>query len=170
MSIIFGTHASIYTDIGLIFVILSAIFGISARYFIGKKRPYIHMLLNITGVVFLYIFLGFYLLNYFFGGVKTFGGTGLFVVAFYYVFLLIHMIGAASLGILCTYQVGRSLKRFDNSQQNEWKKFPFEKEFRTSHKSLGRLSVYLWVFTAVSGVVVYVMLYVLYTPITVIAV
>lgn len=168
MSVIFGTSASIYTDIGLTFVVISAIFGVLARLYIGKKRPYIHMILNIIGVVCLYIFLSFYVLNYLLESVRTFGGTDLVTVAFYYVFLLIHMAGAATMGILCTQQVVRGLKRFDNSQSAEWQKFPFDAEYRKSHRSLGKLSVYLWVFTAFSGVVVYLMLYVFYTPVKVI--
>ena len=112
-----GTYASNYTDIGLIFVILSAITGLTARYFIGKKKPFTHMILNISGVVFLYIFLSFYLLNYYINGVLTFGGSGL-AVFFYYIFLVIHIGGAASLGILCTYQVIRSIKRFGGFLQS----------------------------------------------------
>lgn len=161
---LFGTYASTYTDIGVTFVVLSAILGLSARYYIGKKRPYIHMILNITAVIFLYIFLSFYLLNYLIDGVKTFGGTGI-AKDFYYVFLIIHIVGAASLGLSCTYLVIRSVKRFDNSQENEWKKFPFEKDYRSFHKRLGKINVWLWIFTAFSGVMVYIMLYVIAQPI-----
>lgn len=161
---LFGTYASVYTDIGITFVILSAILAWSARYYINKKRPFIHMILNVTAVVFLYIFLSFYLLNYITGGVYSYGGTGLSVI-FYYLFLIIHIIGAASLGILCTYLVVRSLLRFDNSQETEWKKFPFEKEYRPLHKKIGRINDWLWLFTAFSGVAVYLMLYVLAKPV-----
>ncbi len=161
---LFGTYASTYTDLAVSFVVLSAIFGISARYYIGKKKPFTHMLLNITGVIFLYIFLTFYLINYLINGVKTFGGTGI-AKDFYYVFLIIHIIGAGTLGLSCTYLVLRSIKRFDNSQENEWKKFPFEKEYRSFHKRLGTINVWLWIFTAGSGVMVYLMLYVFAKPI-----
>ena len=164
MNGLFGTYASIYTDIGVTFVVLSAILGLSARYYIGKKRPLTHMILNITGVVFLYIFLTFYLLNYLIDGVKTFGGSGI-ERDFYYLFLIIHIVGAASLGLLCTYLIIRSIKRFDNSQDNEWKKFPFEKDYRSLHKRIGKINVWLWIFTAISGVFVYIMLYVIAQPI-----
>ena len=167
MNGLFGTYASIYTDIGVTFVVLSAILGLSARYYIGKKRPYIHMILNITGVIFLYIFLTFYLLNYLIGGVYTFGGKGL-AVLFYYLFLVIHIAGAASLGLLCTYLVIRSIKRFDNSQENEWKKYPFEKDYRSLHKKIGKVNVWLWIFTALSGVAVYLMLYVVAKPVPIV--
>ena len=116
---LYGTYATSYTDIGVTFVVLSAILAWSARYYINKKRPLIHMILNVTAVVFLYIFLSFYLLNYITGGVYSFGGKGLAVI-FYYLFLIIHIAGAASLGLSCTYLVIRSIKRFDNSQDTEW--------------------------------------------------
>jgi putative membrane protein len=96
-------------------------------------------------------------------GVKTFGGSDL-IKPFYYIFLLIHMIGAASMGFLCTFLVIKSVKRFDNSQETEWKKFLFEKEYRTFHKKFGKYSFLLWMFTAISGVMVYIMLYVLSEP------
>ena len=156
----YGTYASVYTDIGVTFVVLSAILAWSARYYINKKRPLIHMILNVTAVVFLYIFLSFYLLNYITGGVYSFGGKGLAVI-FYYLFLIIHIVGAASLGILCTNLVNRSLLRVENSQDTEWKKFPFEKDYRSFHKKIGRLNDWLWLFTALSGVAVYIMLYVI---------
>ncbi len=164
---LFGTYATTYTDIGVTFVVLSAILAWTARYFINKKRPLIHMILNVTAVIFLYIFLFFYVLNYEIGGVYSFGGKGLATI-FYYVFLLIHIVGAATLGLSCTYLVIRSIKRFDNSQENEWKKFPFEKEYRSFHKRLGRINDWLWLFTAGSGVAVYLMLYVIAKPVRII--
>lgn len=164
---LFGTHASIYTDIGLILVQLSTISALIARSYIKKKRPMKHMIFMISGVVFLYIFLLFYLTNYILHGVKTFGGPGLLENVFYYVFLVIHTIGASSLGLLSTYSLIRGLKRFDNSIENEWNKFDFEKEYRSLHKKMGKINIYLWVFTSISGIFVYLFLYVLYEPILV---
>ena len=163
MSGLFGTHASLQTDIALIFVVLSALFGVLARYYIIKKKPFRHMLFNTSGVILLYIFLIFYLYNYLVNGVLTFGGTG-FIQWFYYIFLIIHMVSSALNGFFCTILALRSLIRFDNSQENEWKKFPFDAIYRSFHKRIGKLTFLLWIFSAVSGVMVYILLYIIYPP------
>ena len=164
MNGLFGTFASLYTDIGLIFVQLSMFSAIIARYFIWKKKPSKHRIFMILGVILLYLFLFFYILNYIENGIKTFGGTGLIQI-FYYIFLLIHTLGASSLGIISTVLIIRSIKRTDNTQENEWKKFNFEKEYRSFHKKIGKLNTILWIFTAISGLMVYLLLYVFFEPV-----
>lgn len=164
MTGLFGTYASLFTDIGLIMVQLSTIFALIARFYIGKKQPTKHRTFMTIATMFLYIFLFFYILNYLTHGVKTFGGP-VSLQLIYYIFLIIHMAGATFLGLAATMLVLRSLKRIDRSQENEWKMFNFEKDYRSFHRKIGKINIIMWVFTAVSGLVVYTLLYVLYAPI-----
>lgn len=166
--VIFSSTSSIISDFGLIAVQLSALFGLLAYYFIHyKKRPLLHAICMGTGVVLLYSFLVLYITNYLVNGVKTFGGP--FEVAlFYYPFLVIHIITAIIMGFITTYQVVSAVKKVDLQADTEWKKFNFEKTFRQRHRKLGKYGVILWLFTAISGLMVYIMLYVLYSPIKII--
>lgn len=163
MNGLFGTPASLLTDIGLILVQLSMVLALIARYFILKKKPVHHFVTMVSGILTLYLFLFFYVLNYALNGVKTFGGPD-DVKLFYYIFLIIHIIGAIIMGGLCTTLLYRSIKRVDLAQETPFGKFPFEKPYRSWHKRMGRIGVYLWTFTALSGLAVYIMLYVLYAP------
>lgn len=161
-----STQSSIISDFGLIFVQLSAVFAILAYYWIHyKKRPILHGICMGLGVGLLWLFLIFYITNYALNGVKTFGGPSDLALFFYYPFLIIHIFGATITGFLTTYQAIGGFRRFDNKEENEWSKFKFDKAYRSRHRTLGKYGLILWMFTAVSGLMVFIMLYILYTPI-----
>ena len=163
----FGTPASSLSDLGLILVQLSAISGTIAFYFMRyKRKPILHMITMFLGVLLLWSFLALYVLNYVLNGVKTFGGPPEVVVV-YYPFLIIHIAGAMIMGYLTAQQMYTGLKRFDNAQEKEWAKFKFDPAYRQKHRSRGLTGVILWWFSALSGLVVYFLLYVIYSPVKV---
>src|SRR3990172_4474681 len=101
----FGTPASSLSDLGLILVQLSAISGTIAYYFMRyKRKPFLHMITMILGVLLLWSFLFLYVLNYALNGVKTFGGPPEAGIL-YYPFLLIHILGAIIMGYLTANQL-----------------------------------------------------------------
>lgn len=160
----FGTFASDISDLALIVVQLSAFFGSIGFYYLRyKKRPLIHLVFMGFGVVLLWIFLVLYLTNYYLNGVKTFGGpfeAGLI----YYPFLIIHIIGSIVMGLITFYQAFTGIKRFDNKEEKEWAKFKFDKVYRNKHRFRGKIGIVLWWWSALSGLIVYIMLYVIYSP------
>ncbi|MFW9928479.1 MAG: DUF420 domain-containing protein [Candidatus Thorarchaeota archaeon] len=160
----FGTTASSISDIALLCVLSSAVFGTIAYYFLHyKKRPFMHMVFMVIGVLLLWLFLLLYLLNYYLNGVKTFGGPSELKLI-YYPFLIIHIIGSMIMGILTAYQMVSGLRRFKPKEEKEWAKFKFEIEYKKRHRSWGKKAVILWWFSAISGLIVYIFLYVLYSP------
>ncbi|MHA1990045.1 MAG: DUF420 domain-containing protein [Candidatus Hodarchaeales archaeon] len=161
----FGTPASEITDLALITVLLSAFFGTLGYYYLRyKRKPLMHLIFMITGVFLLWLFLTLYLTNYYLNGVKTFGGP--FEAAIiYYPFLIIHIIGSTLMGIITAYQAITGIRRFDNKEEKEWEKFKFEKDYRIKHRFRGKIGVILWLWAAFSGLIVYFMLYVIYSPV-----
>jgi putative membrane protein len=96
-------------------------------------------------------------------GVKTFGGPSK-AKLFYYPFLITHIVGSSVMGFLTMYQVYSGIKRYEKQEEKEWSKFKFEKEYRIRHRSWGKKAIILWWFSALSGLAVYIMLYILYSP------
>ncbi len=161
---LFGTEASFLTDIGLILVQLSGIMAFVGHRFIEKQnKPIWHHFTMISSYLLLWVFLTFYVANYLLNGVTYFGGP--FEAAlFYYPFLIAHIIGAALMGLLTTYFVLSGIKRTKYSEEDEWKRFTFEDEYRKRHARWGKWVFKLWYLTAISGLIVYLMLYVLFEP------
>ncbi len=161
---LFGTEASVLTDVGLLFVQLSALLAFIGHRFIEKKgKPQLHHFTMITAYGMLWIFLTLYVTNYFVNGITYFGGP--FEVAlFYYPFLVVHIIGASVMGLLTTYFIATGLKRTKYSEKEEWNRFAFEDAYRKRHTKWGQWAFRLWYLTAISGFMVYLLLYVFFSP------
>lgn len=158
---LFGTSASILSDLALVTVMISAITAFIGQRRIISRRYWLHHLTMLVAVGMLGLFFVFYLSNYFLFGVTPFTGSeteGLI----YFPFLIAHIIGAIIMGGICIYLVVKSLRRTDRSQERERSKFDFEPEFRKRHRMLGKWGFRLWYLTAFSGLGVYIQLYILF--------
>jgi uncharacterized membrane protein YozB (DUF420 family) len=84
-------------------------------------------------------FLVLYLAYHFGAGLAKFGGQGL-IRPIYFTILIIHIITAAAAAVVVPLAVMRALKgRFE------------------AHRAIAERTWWLWMFVAVSGIVVYVM-------------
>lgn len=91
-------------------------------------------------------FLTTYLTYRFLGTEKRFGGTG-WIRPVYFFILITHVILAATVPILATWTLILGLRgRFDR------------------HRRLARWTFPIWVYVSISGVLVYLLLFVLYGP------
>ncbi len=160
---LFGTSASLLTDVGLFLVQLSAFLAFIGHRFIKKMRhPSWHHFTMISSYAMLWGFLTLYVSNYLLNDVSYFGGPSE-IALLYYPFLLLHIIGAATMGLLTTYFIISGIKR-TKYPETGWNKFNFEPTYQNRHKTLGKLVFWLWYATAVSGLIVYIMLYVIFEP------
>ncbi|MFW9780532.1 MAG: DUF420 domain-containing protein [Candidatus Heimdallarchaeota archaeon] len=158
---LFGTSASILSDLALVTVMVSAITALIGQRRIIAKRYWLHHLTMLVAVSLLGLFFVFYLSNYFIYGVTPFGGSeteGLI----YFPFLIAHIAGAIIMAVICLYLVVKGLRRTDRSQERERSRFKFEPKFRNRHRRLGKWGFRLWYLTALSGLGVYVQLYILF--------
>jgi uncharacterized membrane protein YozB (DUF420 family) len=87
------------------------------------------------------LFLASYLVYHAFAGSKTFGGTGP-IAWVYYTILITHVVLAAAVPVLACVTIYRGLK-------TDW----------AGHKRIAKVTLPIWLYVSVTGVVIYVMLY-----------
>src|SRR5690606_22817579 len=126
------------------FIVLSAICVATGWYFIKQKKIETHKKLMLTAAVFAVIFLTIYLTRTIFIGNTSFGGPDN-LKWFYHTFLIFHIILATVGGVLGLRTIYLGLK-----------------DLLVKHRKLGPVTSIVWFFTAITGVVVYILLYVLY--------
>lgn len=127
-------------------IIISAICFAIGWVYIRKHRVRIHRRWMLTGVVFAALFFIIYAAKTFFIGDTEFGGPKS-LNTFYYVFLQAHSVLAtiaAILGVITLVFAARG--RFSR------------------HRKLGPWTVVIWFVTAATGLVVFLLLYVVFTP------
>lgn len=127
-------------------IIISAICFVIGWGQIRKKRVRIHRRWMLTGVVFAALFFIIYALKTFLIGDTKFGGPKS-VNGFYYTFLQIHSIlatVAAILGVITLVFAAKA--RF------------------SKHRKIAPWTVITWLVTAATGLVVFLFLYVIFTP------
>ncbi len=130
----------------------AGVFLVCGFVFIVTKRVHAHRFCMVSACILSLIFLVSYvthhaLRSYYFGiGPTAFTGTGL-VRPVYFTILTSHTILAVILGPFVIATLYRALKgRFDE------------------HKRLARLVFPVWLYVSITGVIVYLMLYQIYSP------
>lgn len=137
-------HLAFLPTLSTLCIVISAIFVAIGWYFIKQRKINLHQKMMITAAVFAVLFFTIYASRTVFIGNTSFGGPE-HIKIYYTIFLIFHIILAtigAILGIR-TIWLG-------------WKKF------LDKHRKLGPITSIVWFFTAITGVVVYILLYVLY--------
>lgn len=136
----------IWPLVNTLFIVLSAIFVAFGWSAIKEKRTNVHKNYMILAAITASIFFILYMSRTIFIGNTAFGGPDT-VKVFYQIFLIFHIILAtvgAVMGIYTLY-------------------LGFKKKF-AAHKKIGPWTSWVWFLTAITGVMVYLFLYVLYTP------
>lgn len=130
--------------ISTVFIVLSAIFVAIGWVFIAKKKYRAHRISMITAAIFALTFFILYMSRTIFIGNTPFGGPDEMRI-YYVIFLIFHIVLAtvgAVFGIVSLVLAFRG---------------KIEK-----HEKLGPYTSIIWFFTAITGVVVYLLLYVIY--------
>ena len=120
---------------------ISTIFLVMGYGFIRSGRVAAHRRMMIAAFVASGLFLTSYVIYHAQVGSKPFTGTGL-VRTVYFAILIPHVILAAAVLPMAIVTLTRGLRRRD-----------------AAHRRIARLTLPVWLFVSVSGVVVYVMLY-----------
>jgi putative membrane protein len=118
---------------------LTTVSLMSGYYFIRNGMRQKHKGCMLSALFFSALFLVFYLTYHFNSGLAAFGGAGL-IRPVYFSILILHVLGAVIITPMVPVTVYRALSgRFD------------------AHRRLARWTFPLWMYVAVSGIVVYVM-------------
>jgi putative membrane protein len=125
----------------------SAAFLVLGYIFVRRRQILPHRICMIAAFVCSTAFLGFYLYFHFHAGLVRFGGQG-WIRPVYFTLLTSHTILAAVIVPLVLITLTRALRdRFDR------------------HRAIARWTLPLWFYVSVTGVVIYWLLYLAYTPI-----
>jgi putative membrane protein len=130
--------------ISTLFIVISAIFVGFGWYHIVKGHRETHQKLMVTGAIFALAFFIIYMSRTLFQGNTAFGGPESLKLP-YHLFLFFHISLATVGGVLGLITLWLAYKQ----------KF-------LKHKRVGRVAAVIWLLTAPTGVVVYVLLYILY--------
>ncbi|MNQ80477.1 DUF420 domain-containing protein [Paenibacillus oryzisoli] len=134
----------ILPTISTMFIVISAIFVGFGWYHIVKGNRDTHEKLMVLGAIFALAFFIIYMSRTLFEGNTAFGGPESLKLP-YHLFLFFHITLATIGGVLGLVTL--------------W--FAYKKKF-LKHKKIGKVAALVWLLTAPTGVMVYVLLYVLY--------
>ena len=124
-----------------------AVFLIAGYAFIRRGRMRAHQVCMLTAFACSVAFLYFYLYFHAHAGVIRFSGRG-WIRPIYFTLLTSHTILAAVIVPLVLVTLSRALrKRFDR------------------HRAIARWTLPIWLYVSVTGVIIYWLLYIVYTPI-----
>ncbi len=126
---------------------IAAVLLAAGFVFIKRKNVPAHRACMLSALAVSVLFLTSYLTYHAHAGEVRFGGSGLIRLV-YFAILIPHVILAVTIVPLALFTASYALRaRF------------------ASHRRIARWTWPLWMYVSVTGVVIYVMLYVLYTPI-----
>jgi putative membrane protein len=129
-----------------IFIATSGILVAIGWYQILKGRRELHQKFMVSGAIFALVFFLIYVSRTIFIGNTAFSESAPVVIRdAYYVFLLCHIIFATTSGVFGIITLLLAYK----------KKF-------AKHKKIGRYTAVMWLITSPSGVMVYLLLYIMY--------
>jgi putative membrane protein len=140
-------HLSSIPPLNAILNTASAIFLITGFSFILRGKIRQHRICMISAFVCSAVFLGFYLYFHFHAGIIRFGGQG-WIRPVYFTILISHTI----LAIVDLPLVLITLS------------FALRSRF-AQHRAIARWTFPIWLYVSITGVVVYWLLYIAYTPI-----
>jgi putative membrane protein len=122
-------------------IVISGVFLVAGYVFIRRRQIVWHRRSMIVASIFAALFLVVYVLRYLIFGTKLFPGEGVSRIV-YFAILIPHTIIAIAVAPLAFVTLRRALAdRF------------------AQHRRIARITLPLWVYTAISGWVVYMMLY-----------
>lgn len=125
-------------------IVISAVLMAIGWYFIRNKKKDIHMRIMITAAFFALMFFLIYLSKTIFIGDNTFGGPANIKV-YYTVFLIFHIFLATAGAVFGVVTLTLAFRRNFNK-----------------HRKVGPWTATIWFCTAVTGITVYLLLYVFY--------
>ena len=141
---LFGTKASLFSDISLILEFLVTAFFIAGLRYAGKVRPR-HCMLMATAFTLDVSFMVSYMIKSLIEGRTEFVGPETIRIYVYLPTVIVHSIISLLVLFMAAYMVFSGFRG--------WKE---------KHRRLGMLTFYTWLVSFASGIAVYLLLYVLF--------
>jgi uncharacterized membrane protein YozB (DUF420 family) len=123
------------------------VFLLTGYFLIRRRKIFWHRVSMVSAFVCSTVFLGCYLYFHFHAGIIQFGGHG-WVRPFYFTLLTTHTILAVAIVPLVLITLTRAVRR----------------QFGR-HREIARWTFPIWLYVSITGVIIYWLLYIAYTPI-----
>jgi putative membrane protein len=154
---IFGTSAGVLSDLSLLFeVVILAIITFSWLK-VRKEDSNIHHNLTIIAVILNVIFVLSYMVRTIVEGSTEFQGPEGVRVGVYLPVVIVHGLVSTLVLFMSLVLIYISIKW--GSKNEKWS---FSQEKKSRHKKMGRIMFLLWYIAMITGIIVYVLLYVAY--------
>ncbi len=153
---IYGTRASIYSDISLTLEFLvTAVFF--AGYYFAKKRNFkLHPKFMATAFGLDVAFLVSYMVKSLVEGRTEFAGPQQVYKFVYLPVVVFHSLISIVVLVMAAFMVYNGIKNFDR------RNFTMNPANVSKHRKMGKVTLITWIFSFVSGLAVYILLYVVY--------
>lgn len=157
---IFGTKATLFSDLSLIIEIIIVSIFIYGATFARKKLSDRHHKLMLTGFSLNLLFVLSYMIysGLFKSGAAKFAGSEEVRKFVYLPMVITHGTASTIAFILAGYAAYYGIK---HSMIKKRRIFP-SKDEREKHAKIGRATIYTWAIALITGVLVYILLYVVY--------
>jgi len=153
-----GTYASNFSDFSLILEILVTIAFLSGYRFARRRIISKHYKTMITAFILDVSFMVSYMIKSLIEGRTKFGGPENLKLYIYYPLVVFHSIISIVVLALAAYMIYHGFK---NTRPINGRKMLTEKG---KHHKMGEITIIVWMLSFLSGIAIYFMLYVTFTP------
>ncbi len=153
---IYSTEASVYSDISFTLEFLVSFLFFTGYYFAKKRNFRLHPKFMATAFGLDIAFLVSYMVKSLVEGRTDFAGPEKVYKFVYLPVVAFHSLISIVVLLLAAFMVYNGLKNFDRD------KLAMEPANRGRHRKYGKITLVTWLFSFVSGILVYLLLYVMY--------
>jgi|Deesub1362A_J573_1020465.scaffolds.fasta_scaffold00036_164 putative membrane protein len=157
----YGTHAGIFSDLSLTLEILITIAFLLGYRFARKRDISKHYKTMTTAFVLDVVFVLSYMVKSLIEGRTGFGGPENLKILVYLPTVIFHSIISVIVLVMAGYMIYYGFKhteRFAGSRRMV--------DGKSRHVRLGKATIIVWILSVISGILVYLLLYVFFVPIT----
>ncbi len=153
---VYGTKASLYSDISLTLEILVTIMFLSGYYFARKRNFNLHPKFMVSAFLLDVAFLVSYMIKSLIEGRTEFTGPQNIYKLVYLPTVIFHSLISIVVLALAGFMVYNGLSNFDRKEKK------MKEENIKKHRKIGKITLFTWILSFLSGVAVYLLLYVIY--------
>jgi putative membrane protein len=154
---LFGTSAGVVSDLSLIFEVVILAIITFAWLKIRSKDTNLHHKLTIIAVVLNILFVLSYMIKSYVEDPPTFQGPDSMRVGVYLPVVIVHGLVSTIVLVLSLVLIYISIKW--GTKEKKWK---FPKEKKPKHKKMGKIMFLMWYLAMITGIIVYILLYMAY--------
>ncbi len=153
---IYGTRASLYSDISLTLEVLVTVMFFTGYYFARKRNFNLHPKFMISAFLLDVAFLVSYMIKSLIEGRTEFKGPVTVYKFIYIPTVVFHSLISIVVLALACFMIYNGLKNFDRREKK------MKDENIKKHRKIGKITLFTWVLSFLSGIAVYLLLYVIY--------